>query len=91
MNRIAPLRVLGFFLALLPLALGAQYRAEARLDSTSIRVGDPLRLRLDVWLPPGATLGKIGIDNLDAISDIERRKTAPLRSEQGRSDIHYTQ
>ena len=91
MNRIAPLRVLGFFLALLPLALGAQYRAEARLDSTSIRVGDPLRLRLDVWLPPGATLGKIGIDTLTAVPDIERRKATPLQSEQSPSGTHYIQ
>lgn len=91
MNRITTPYALAFLFALLPLALGAQYRAEARLDSTSIRVGDPLRLRLDLWLPPGAKPGNIGIDTLDAVSDIERRKTTPLRSEQSPSGTHYIQ
>ena len=91
MNRITTPYALAFLFALLPLALGAQYRAEARLDSTSIRVGDPLRLRLDVWLPPGASLGKIGIDTLAAVPDIERRKATPLQSEQSPSGTHYTQ
>jgi len=91
MNRIPTPHALAFLFALLPLALGAQYRAEARLDSTSVRVGDPLRLRLDVWLPPGVSLGKIGIDTLAAVPDIERRKAAPLQSEQSPSGTHYTQ
>lgn len=76
---------------LLPVALCAQYRAQARLDSTSIRVGDQVQLEVKVILPNGVGLQKIGVDTLGTVSGLERLKTSALVSEASSTGTTYTQ
>ncbi len=76
---------------LLPVALCAQYRAQALLDSTSMRVGDQVRLKVEVILPNGVALQKIGVDTLGTVSGLERLKTSALVSEASATTTTYTQ
>lgn|GEM_PF-1160509 len=56
----------------MPQVVQAQYRAEARLDTASIRVGDRVRLHLKVEGPSGMLVHRIGLDTLRSVQGIER-------------------
>lgn len=76
---------------LLPVVLCAQYRAQARLDSTSISVGDQVQLQVEVVLPNGVVLQKIRVDTLGTVSGLERLKTSVPISEVSTTTTTYTQ
>jgi hypothetical protein len=59
---------------ILPFCSVGQGRVRASLDSTDILIGDEIRLRMEIVLPPGSLLLRIATDTLATVKGIERRR-----------------
>lgn len=67
------------FLALVfATGIAGQPSVVARLDSTDILIGDEVRLGLEISLPPGSEVVRIGIDTLRMVKGLERRRASSL-------------
>lgn len=84
---------LSFFPLLLslwvPFATYAQVRAS--LDSTSILIGDEVQLRIEISLPKGKRLIRIGTDTLGTVKGLERRRANLLDSVAYPQGMAYSQ
>lgn len=88
MNRTC---IAGFFLACLPLLVQAQFRAEAKLDTVSIRVGDRVHLRVEITGPSGMQIHRLGLDTLKTVNGIERVSAGEQATESGESGEKWIQ
>lgn len=79
------------FFATLPFWSTGQGRVRASLDSTDILIGDEVRLQVEIALPKGSRLLRIGTDTLGTIKGIERRRALQRDSLSDERGISYAQ
>lgn len=81
---------LALFLCLSFAAFG-QGRVRASLDSMEILIGDETRLRIEISLPRGSRLVRVGTDTLGTVKGLERRRVNPLDSVDYAGGVSYSQ
>jgi len=75
----------------LPFAVFGQGQVRANLDSTEILIGDETRLRIEISLPNGSRLVRIGTDTLRTVKGLERRRTSLVDSVDYAGGVSYSQ
>ncbi len=75
----------------LPFAAFGQGQVRASLDSTEILIGDETRLRIEISLPQGSRLVRVGTDTLGTVKGLERRRINPVDSVGYAGGVSYSQ
>jgi hypothetical protein len=75
----------------LPFAVFGQGQVRASLDSAEILIGDETRLRIEISLPDGSRLVRIGTDTLGTVKGLERRRASLVDSVDYAGGVSYSQ